>query len=53
MDLLPHYMEMKEHSPNYERTPPDQIEGEDKWEVNKILDTRTYGCKEKRQYLVS
>ena len=53
MDLLSPYMETEEHSPNFEKPPPDLIEGEEEWEVSKILDTRIFGHKRKRQYLVS
>ena len=53
MDLLSLYIETEAHGPNYERLPPDQIEGEDEWEVDKILDKRIFGHKKKKQYLVS
>ena len=53
MDLLSPYMETEEHSPNFEKPPPDLIEGEEEWEVSKILDTRIFGHKRKHQYLVS
>ena len=52
-DLLSPYIEIEAHGPNYKKLPPDQIKGEDEWEVDKILDTRVFGHKRKKQYLVS
>jgi hypothetical protein len=37
------YIEMAMHGPNYVEPPPDIIEGEPEWEVEQILDTRTFG----------
>ena len=53
VDLLSPYTETEEHGANYERPAPEFIEGEDLWEVEKVLDTRLYGRRRKRQYLVS
>ena len=37
VDLLTHYRETEAHGPNYERPPPDIINGELEWEVVTIL----------------
>ena len=43
MDLLTRYWETDAHSPNYERPPPEIIDGEPKWEVEKILKSHFCG----------
>ena len=42
VDLLTAYCEMTTHGPNYERPPPDVIEGEPEWEVKTILGSRLH-----------
>ena len=37
VDLLTQYRETKAHGPNYKRPPPDIIDGEPEWEVEKII----------------
>jgi hypothetical protein len=37
VDLLTRYREMEAHGPNYKRPPPDIIDGEPEWEVEKII----------------
>jgi hypothetical protein len=52
-DLLTPYRKMPTHSTNYQRPPPDLIEGVEEYEVKKVLDSRRYGCGCKLQYLVA
>jgi hypothetical protein len=39
IDLLMRYYEMEAHRPNYERPPPNIIDGEPEWEVEKIINS--------------
>src|SRR5487761_196194 len=48
--LLTPYNETNTHGPNFLEPPPDIIEGEPEWEVEKILSECTY--RNKQQYLV-
>jgi hypothetical protein len=50
--LLMPYRETDQHGPNFLEPPPDIIEGEPKWEVEKIIKERTFGRWKKKQYLV-
>jgi len=50
--LLMPYKETEQHGPNFLELPPDIIEGEPEWEVEQILQSRLYGHRKKRQYLV-
>src|SRR5437588_2451621 len=50
--LLTPYHETQQHGPNFLEPPPDVIEGETEWEVERILRERTYGRWKKKQYLV-
>jgi hypothetical protein len=50
--LLTPYRETQQHGPNFLEPPPDVIEGEPEWEVERILRERTYGCWKKKQYLM-
>ena len=43
IDLLTRYHETEAHGPNYERPPPDIIDGEPEWEVEKIIKSRFHG----------
>src|SRR6266702_939097 len=52
IDLLTPYRETDIHGSNYSRPPPDLIDNEEEYEVEKILDTRQCGRGHKRQYLV-
>jgi Chromo (CHRromatin Organisation MOdifier) domain len=51
-DLLTPYKETLTHGINYQRPPPGLVDGEEEYEIEKILDSRRYrrGCK--LQYLV-
>ena len=52
VDLLTWYCETEAHGPNYERPPPDIINGEPKWEVEKIIKSRFHGRRRNLQFLV-
>ena len=52
VDLLTPYRETPTHGPNYQRPPPDLVEGEEEYEVKKILDSRRFGRRRKLQYLI-
>jgi hypothetical protein len=46
------YKEMEQHGPNFLEPPLEIIEGEPEWEVEKILQERTFGQWKKKQYLI-
>jgi len=50
MSLLTPYKETDRHGPNFLEPPPDLIDGEEEWEIEKILGHRTY--QKKKQYLI-
>ena len=52
IDLLTKYWETEEHGPNYEKSPPEIVEGEPEWEVEKIINARLHGRYKKLQFLV-
>jgi hypothetical protein len=52
-DLLTPYREMPTHGANYQRPPPDLVEGVEEYEVEKVLDSRRYGHGRKLQYLIA
>ena len=52
IDLLTQFVETDFHGPNYERPPPDLIDGEAEYEVEKILKSRRFGRGRKLQYLI-
>ncbi len=52
IDLLMAYRETDIHGSNYSRPPPDLIDNDEEYEVEKILDTRQFGKRRKKQYLV-
>jgi len=49
--LLP-YRETAAHGPNFERPPPDLIEGAEEYEVEAVLNHRHYGRQCRLQYLI-
>jgi hypothetical protein len=51
-NLLTPYKEMELHGPNFTRPPPDLIEGEEEFEVEKILDAQQRGQGHKLHFLV-
>ena len=52
VDLLTQYRETEAHGPNYKRPPPDIINGEPEWEVEKIVNSRLHSHHKKLQFLV-
>ena len=52
IDLLTPYRETPTHRPNYQRPPPELVDGAEEYEVEKILDSRKFGRGCKLQYLV-
>ena len=52
VDLLTCYRETEAHGPNYEKPPPDIIDGEPEWEVEKIINSHLHGQHKKLQFLV-
>jgi hypothetical protein len=52
-DLLTPYRETLTHGANYQRPPPDLMEGVEEYEVEKVLDSCRYGCGRKLQYLIA
>ena len=52
IDLLTPYRETLTHGANYQRPPPDLIDGVEEFEVKKVLDSHWYGRGCKLQYLI-
>ena len=52
VDLLTRYRETEAHGPNHERPPPDIIDGEPEWKVEKIIKSCFHGCRRNLQFLV-
>jgi hypothetical protein len=52
-DLLTPYRKTPTHGTNYQRPPPDLVEGVEEYEVEKVLDSHQYGCGRKLQYLIA
>jgi len=50
--LLTPYKETDQHGPNFIEPPPEIVEGEEEWEIEKILKERSHGRWKKKQYLV-
>ncbi len=50
--LLNPYHETNAHGPNFTRPPPDLIEGEEEFEVERIVSHRTFGRSKHLQYLI-
>ena len=50
--LLTPYHETPTHSANYQRPPPDLIDGVEEFKVEKVLDSCRYGRGHKLQYLI-
>jgi len=50
VSLLTPYKETDKHRPNFLEPPPDLIDGEEEWEIEKILGHQTY--RKKKQYLI-
>ncbi len=50
--LLNPYHETNAHSPNFTRPPPDLIEGEEEYKVERIVAHRVFGRSKRLQYLI-
>ena len=50
--LLSPYHETASHGPNFSRPPPDLIDGEEEYEVERIVNHRHYGKSRRLQYLI-
>jgi hypothetical protein len=50
--LLSPYKETEEHGRNFPEPPPDLIDGEEEWEVERIVGMRHFGRKKTLQYRV-
>jgi hypothetical protein len=51
-DLITPYKETELHGPNFTRPPPDLIDGEEEYKVEKILDMKQKGRGHKMHYLI-
>ena len=51
-NLITPYKETELHGPNYTRPPPDLVDGEEEFEVEKIIDMKRMGQGCKTYYLV-
>src|ERR1700744_5422927 len=51
-DLLTPYTKTKMHGPNYTRPVPDLIDGQEEYEIEKVINSRYYGRRRKLQFLV-
>ena len=52
IDLLTPYRETITHGANYQRPPPDLVDNEEEYEIEKILDSRLFGRRKRLQYMV-
>jgi hypothetical protein len=52
IDLLTPYHETITHGPNYQCPPPDLVEGEEEYSIEKILDSQKFSRRRQLQYLV-
>jgi hypothetical protein len=52
VDLLTPYHETEFHGTNYDKPPPDLIDGEEEYKVERIVASRRFGRGHKLQYLV-
>jgi len=50
--LLTPYKETDQHGPNFLEPPPEILDSEPEWEIQKILKERSFGHWKKKQYLV-
>ena len=51
-NLITPYKETELHGPNFTRPPPDLVDGEEEFEVEKIIDMKQMGRRRKTYYLV-
>ena len=47
VNLLSPYKETEQHGSNFKRPPPDLVEGLEEWEIDQVIDTRTFGRNKK------
>ena len=52
VNLITPYKETELHRPNFTRPPPDLVDGEEEYEVEKIIDMKQMGRRRKTYYLV-
>jgi len=52
VSLLTLYKETDQHGPNFIEPPPEIVEGEEEWEIEKILKEHSHSRWKKKQYLV-
>ena len=52
VNLITPYKETELHGPNYTRPPPDLVDGEEEFKVEKIIDMKQMGRGRKTYYLV-
>ena len=52
MDLLTPYRETTMHGINYQRPPPDLVDGEEEYEVERVVDSRHHSRRKTLQYLI-
>ena len=50
--LLSPYQETAAHGPNFSRPPPDLVDGEEEYEVERIVNHRRHGRARRLQYLI-
>ena len=50
--LLTPYKKTEQHGPNFLEPPPEILDREPEWEVEKVLKERSFGCWKKKQYLI-
>ena len=51
-NLITPYKETELHGPNFTRPPPDLVDGEEEYEVEKVIDAKQIGRKKKWHYLI-
>ena len=51
-NLITPYKETELHGPNFTRPPPDLVDGEEEYEVEKVIDAKQIGKKKKWHYLI-
>ena len=52
INLLTPYQEMLMHGANYQHPLPDLVDGEEEYEVKKVVDSQCFGCRRVLQYLM-
>jgi hypothetical protein len=52
VNLITPYKETELHGPNFTRPPPDLVDGEEEYEVEKVIDKKKMGRGHKTYYLI-